>query len=140
MGVSVYAVLSKEVPGFDVTSTPGKALAAVLFEEGSFLTPLMRFSSDDEKYLTDFIADQTGQDPSEIEVPPEEWFDPEEGLQVLRPLLEQVRVEAHPAVGAFANWEDAEFTGALADDLASLEAALVLAQDQQARFHLAVDF
>ncbi len=45
MGVSVYPVLNKEMPGFDVTEVSGKALAEAVFEEGSAFAILERFNS-----------------------------------------------------------------------------------------------
>lgn len=141
MGVSVYPVLNKEVPGFDVTETTGRALAEAIFEEGSAFAVLERFSSQNEEELAGFIADQTGQEASAIEVPAEEWFAPEEGLQVVRPLLEQVRSQSQAGPLTLpAGWEADEFSRGVMDDLQNLEKVLLLAQEHDARFHLALDF
>ncbi len=140
MGVSVYPVFNKEVAGFDVTEVSGKALADVLFEEGSLFEPLLRFNSTNADELRGFISDQTGQDPDEIVVPAEEWFAPEEGLEVIRPLLERVRSHPNSLVSAPSGWERAEFFEGLRADLSDLERVLVLAQEHQAQFHLSVDF
>jgi len=91
--------------------------------------------------LANFIADQTGQEANAVEVPAEEWFAPEEGLQIVRSLLEQVRSHSQagpliPPVG----WEPDEFSEGLTDDLQHLEKALLLAQEHNAQFHLALDF
>ena len=139
MGVGVYPVLNKEVPGFDVTEVSGKALADAIFEEGSPFAALERFSSQDAEELAGFIGEQTGQEVSEIEVPVEEWFAPEEGLQVVRSLLDQVRSflmsVAPPRWGP-----DGYYSEAISDDLHNLEKALLLAQEHGALFHLALDF
>ncbi len=140
MGVSVYPVLNKTVPGFDVTEVSGKLLADVMFEEGSIFGSLMRFSSDNEDELAAFISDQTGQDAAEIDVPKEEWFAPEEGLKVMRTLLEQVSANSQYLLNVPEGWEPDEFTEGLIADLRNIEGVLVLAQKHQALFHLALDF
>ncbi len=140
MGVSIYPVLNKEVPGFDVTEVSGKALADFMFENESLFAPLLRFLSNDEEELAGFIADQTGQDAKEIEVPAEEWFDPQEALPFVQRLLEQVRLIPQSVIKVPDRWEPKEFTEGVINDLVNLEKALVLAQQQQAQFHLAMDF
>ncbi len=141
MGVSVYPVLNKEVPGFAITETSGKVLAEAIFEEGSAFAVLERFSSQNEEELADFIADQTGQEVSATEVPAEEWFAPKEGLQVVRSLLEQVRSQLQNGpLTPPAGWEADEFSRGLMDDLQNLEKVLLLAQEHDAQFHLALDF
>jgi len=141
MGVSVYPVLNKEVPGFDVTEVSGKALAKAVFEEGSAFAVLERFNSQGAEWLADFIAGQTGQEPSLIEVPAEEWFAPEEGLLVVRSLLDLLRSPS-PSGRPMppAGWEAGEFTQGLTDDLQNLKKVLLLAEEHKARFHLAIDF
>lgn len=141
MGVSVYPVLNKEVRGYDATEVLGKALAKAIFDEGSAFAILERFNSQSEEWLAGFIADQTGQEASAIEVPAERWFAPEEGLQAVRSLMEQARYQSQagpltPPPG----WEADEFANGLMDDLQNLEKVLLLAQGHDAQFHLALDF
>ena len=132
MGVSIYPVLNKDIPGFDVTEMSGKALAAAVFAPGSAFAALERFNSMEEDELRELIAGQTGQDISEITVPAEEWFAPTEGLTVVRELFAQPAPLVKGAAGDFAEW--------LANDLRTLEKMLVLAQEHDALFHLAMDF
>ena len=89
MSVSIYPVLNKDVPGFDVTEISGKALAAAVFAPESAFAVLERFSSINEDELRELIAGETGQDVEEVEVPAEEWFSPEDGLTVVRVLFTQ---------------------------------------------------
>ena len=135
MGVSIYPVLDRDVPGFDVTETAGKALAEAVFQEDSPFSVLERFSSQNEEALADFIADQTGQEADTIEVPAEEWFSPEEGLQTVRFLLAHTSPTPSPT-----GWEPDEFLTGLVGDLQALERVLLLAQEHGAKFHLDVDF
>ncbi len=142
MGVSVYPVLNKEVPRFDVTEASGKALADAIFEQGSAFAVLERFNSQNAEELADFIADQTGQEASEIEVPAEEWFAPQDGLQVVRLLLDQLSSSSLPGSAIPpAGWAPGGYySEALTDDLQNLEKALLLAQEHDALFHLEMDF
>ncbi len=129
MGVSIYPVLNKDVPGFDATEVSGKALAAAIFETDSAFVILGNFQSMDENELRELIVGEMGQDPSEITVPAEEWFSPEDGLTAMRTLL------AQPV-----EWETDEFAEWLTKDMETLEKVLLLAQDHGAMFHLAMDF
>lgn len=126
MSVSIYPVLNKDVPGFDVTGMSGKALAAAVFAPKSAFAVLGNFYSINEDELREFIA-------GEIEVPAEKWFSPADGLTVVRGFSAQstttlVGLDA----GDFAEW--------LANDLRALEKLLVLAQEHGALFYLAMDF
>ncbi len=127
MSVSIYPVLNKDVLGFDATEMSGKALAAAVYETDNAFAVLQHFSSQNAEWLTDFIADQTGQDPSTIQVPAEEWFTPKAGLEAIRSLTSLVL-------------ETGGFADALREDLSNLEKALLLAQQHGALFHLAIDF
>ena len=135
MGVSIYPVLDRDVPGFDVTETAGKALAEAVFHENSRFSALERFSSQNEEALADFIADQTGQEANTIEVPVEEWFSPAEGLQTVRFLLAHTSQTPSPT-----GWEHDDFLEGLAADLTTLESVLLMAQKHGAKFHLEMDF
>lgn len=135
MGVSIYPVLNKDVPGFDVTETAGKALAEAVFQENSAFAGLERFSSENAEAMADFIAEQTGQEAAAIEVPAEEWFHPEEGLQVVHSLLAHTLSQPTSEGG-----EPDIFISSLHSDLQSLERVLTLAQQHQALFHLSMDY
>ncbi len=132
MGVSIYPVLNKDVPGYDATEVSGKALAAAIYEPDSAFAVLQRFHSIDEEELCELIAGETGQEPNGIEVPAEEWFAPEDGLAVVRKLFTQPAPLVAGGTDDFAEW--------LATDLQNLEKALLLAQEHDALFHLTMDF
>lgn len=123
------------MPGFDVTETAGKALAEAVFQENSAFAVLQGFVSENAEALIDFIAGETGQEADTIEVPAEEWFHPEEGLQVVRSLLAHTLSLPTPE-----GWEPDIFISALHNDLQSLERVLTLAQQHKALFHLSMDF
>jgi hypothetical protein len=130
MGVSMYPVLNKEVPGIDGTEVPGKALAAAVYEPNSAFAVLEQFSSMNEEELRELVAGETGQDPNGIEVPAEEWFAPEDGLTIVRELSVQPAPLVEGSPDDFAEW--------LANDLRALER--VLALEHGALFHMAMDF
>ena len=64
--------------------------------------------------------------PEGLEIPPEQWFDPNEGLRTVRGLLDYLR--RHPVAPD------------VAEDLEAMEQVLTAAAEQGVRFHLAVDF
>ena len=132
MGVSIYPVLNKDVPGLDGTEVSGKALAVAVFEPQSAFAVLAQFNSMNEDELRELVVGETGQDPSEITVPPEEWFAPSDGLTVVRELAALPAPFVENAGDDFAEW--------LASDLLTLEQTLRLAQEHDALFHLAMDF
>ena len=132
MGVIVYPVLNKDVPGFDVTEMSGKALAAAVFAPNSAFVVLGNFYSTNEDELREFIAGEAGQIAEDVEVPAEEWFSPDDGLAVVRELFAQPVPPVKGTADEFAEW--------LTDDLSTLEKMLVLAQEHGALFHLAMYF
>ncbi len=132
MGVSIYPVLNKDVPDFDVTEMSGKALAAAVFAPDSAFAVLGNFHSTNEDELRELIVGETGQDSGGVTVPAEEWFLPSDGLTVVRELAALPAPPVKEAVDDFAEW--------LLDDLRALEEMLALAQEHGALFHLAMDF
>ena len=131
MGVSIYPVLNKDVPGLDGTEVSGKALAAAVFAPNSAFAVLERFNSMNEDELRELVVGETGQDPSEITVPAEEWFAPSDGLTVVQELVALPAPIVEGATNDFAKW--------LSNDLLTLEQTLRLAQEHGALFHLAMD-
>lgn len=126
MGLSLYLVLDKEVPGFDVSSVDGKALARALPEQENIespLTPLYDFLSQNPQDIADLMGDDDGA--VDFKLPSEQWFEAEDGLAAIRAVLEQL---------------PDDYNSSVVDDLRGIESALLLAQQHGARFHLAFDF
>ena len=127
MGVSIYPVLDKDVPGFDVTYVIGKMLAKALpcgEDSDSPLLPLTNFIWIAPETLT-WLMEEAGDNPEESDLPREQWFDAGEGLAAVRAALQNL---------------PADFDARVFDDLRDIENALSLAQEHGARFHFAFDF
>jgi hypothetical protein len=134
MGVALYVALEKVVPGFDASSVCGKFLAkaqtsldSIAKQQG--ITPLEEFISTAPEDLLAFLEDEGGV-PEGVEIPPEEWFEPSEGLTTVRGLLHHLRHDP----SAIRHARD------VCDDLEAAARLLAAAAEQGVRFHLAVDF
>ncbi len=132
MSAAYFIVLDNGDPGFD-NFVNGKFVA----REGRRLDRLTRslglrgindFVSADPEELMEMAADCGVDEP--FEAPPEEWFDPDEGLS----WTAQVRahIESHPD-----SVRDAE--GVLSD-LAEYQSVLEQAKSINARWHFALDY
>jgi hypothetical protein len=125
-----YIVLEREIPGFD-TFVNGKAagharelLDALASDSG--VLPLSGFFSAPAEELAGFAADH-GVDLRElVNVPPEQWFLPQDGLRTLRALMKAA--------------ESRKIDDAIVRDLKDFEAVLQTAEINAVRWHLAVDF
>jgi len=151
MGAALYIVPEREVPGLEVYVN-GKALARIdepeqlaeragvpwlmdyfSLSEGDALASLIEEPGEplpDESGEHDLVEDP---EPAPDEVgglPPEEWFDAEEGLAAVRGIL--AYLEVHPAGLP----ESAE----VIDDLKEFEAVLARLAAESVRWHLAVNF
>src|SRR5262249_43788202 len=123
-----------EIPGFDASSVPGKLLAKAQtsldrIAQGQDLTPLEEFVSAAPEDVLAFLEGEGGV-PEGVEIPPEAWFEPAEGLRTVRGLLHHLR---HDPCGVPRARE-------VCDDLEAAERVLLAAAGQGVRFHLAVDF
>ena len=92
MSTALFIVLEKDIPGFDAAvngkplSRASKGLDRIAGKLG--VRPLMEFCSMDLGEAADLLADLGGE---EADIPPEQWFDPEEGLRTVEALLTHLR-------------------------------------------------
>ncbi|MBI4972489.1 MAG: hypothetical protein HZC16_01585 [Candidatus Omnitrophica bacterium] len=129
MGAALYIVLERQISGVD-TMIDGKALSRAekqLSRAAKRLgvRPLMEFFSADPEEVEGFLSGE-GVEPSEVEIPSEQWFSAEDGLTSVRALLSAV--ETSPDLQATKT------------DLLEFERVLSEAQKHGVRWHLAVDF
>jgi hypothetical protein len=132
MGVALYIVPEREVPGFD-TSVSGKALGRSShldrLAQRAGVRPLMGFFSIHPEGAAAFINDHGGE-LSEGGLPGEQWFAAEDGLATVRGLLRQLAANPSAAPNA----------GSIAADLREFEAVLTRLAAEGVRWHLAVDY
>ena len=135
MAASMYIVVQGEDPGFD-TFVNGRALARN--EDGLErlairlgVRPLIDFFSADENSMSLLIEEGAGNPDLLQKLPPPQWFNGQDGLDSVRPLLQALRDE--PAqLGS-----DSE---ALRDELEEYEVVLQKTADRKLRWHLAVSW
>jgi hypothetical protein len=135
MAASMYIVVQGEDPGFD-TFVNGRALARN--EDGLErlairlgVRPLIDFFSADENSMSLLIEEGAGNPDLLQRLPPPQWFDGDDGLASVRPLLGALRDE--PAqLGS-----DSEN---LRDELEQFEVVLQKTADRKLRWHLAVSW
>ena len=135
MGVALFPVLEREIPGIDAASVSGKALSRAEPELRKIaislgVTPLMEFYGADDAALAEGVLDGEGLDFGEWVAPAAKWFAAGEGLGTVSGLLRYV--EEHPG-------SVAEAEGVVAD-LRAMQGALAEAEKAGVRWHLAVDF
>ena len=132
MGVALYVVAEREVPGLD-TFVNGKALGRSRsldkLAQLAGVRPLMEFFSQDPEEAAAFVEDE-GADPPPGGFPPEQWFPAADGLATVRGLLSYLVTNPTAA-------RDSE---AIADDLREFESVLDRLATEGVRWHLAVDF
>ncbi len=125
--MALYIVLENKNPGFDPVVN-GKAvsrsedlLAGMAVRLG--VRPLMEFFSVDPDEAGEFLESEGL---SDVQVPVEQWFSPEDGLRTVQALLREVEnvSELEPAKA----------------DLREFEGVLSEAQRKGIKWHLAVDF
>jgi hypothetical protein len=134
MGVALYIVAQKAIKGLDL-SVDGKAIGKV--DEQSIdalcdalnVASLVSFLSQDPDELADIMGEDVIDVEGDDELPPEEWFAPEDGLTTVRALI------AHLAKvpSALPN------AAAVITDLRDFECILAVLAEKQVRWHLAVD-
>jgi hypothetical protein len=137
---ALYPVLEMPTEGFDLRNT-GYALARIV-EAHPALEGLMDFYSPDPVQMAlevgmVSIGEEDGiDDLAEIDFGPAEWFEPAVGLAAVREALRVLR--ADPRSIAAALYEPDIQPQDVIADLEVIEAALLIAQQQEIRFHLAI--
>lgn len=136
MSAALFIVLERQISGLDAY-VDGKTLSRV--EESLDrlanqlgVTPLMAFFSVDPAEGAAFLAELEAQadgGAEPIELPEEEWFSANEGLQTGNALLEHLA--EHPVAVREAD--------AVISDLREFQCVLQRAADEGVRWHLAVD-
>ena len=137
---ALYPVLEQTRDGFDLRGT-GYALARVV-EAHPALEGLMDFYSPDPVQMALEVGmvspgEEDGiDDLAEIDFGPAEWFEPAVGLASVQEALRVVRADPHSIAAALYE-PDIQPQDVIAD-LEVIEAALLIAQQHETRFHLAI--
>lgn len=138
MGLSIYPVLEKEIPGFDVAGMDGKTLAHALPKEndGSLFAPLLGFISMGANELAELL----GVNPEDDDFPEieDQWFLAEDGLAAIGPMIDALRTQSEPHLALIP--AGSETISRLLRDLEALRSALELAKANSVRFHLRFDY
>lgn len=131
MGAALFITLEKEIPGFD-TIVSGKALSRSAdrlerIARKLGVKPLMEFHSANAVDAADFLE---AHDVEGVEIPPEQWFDPDEGLATVLALRSHLEKQPKALVN----------TADVIADLDAFERVLTRAKQDGTRWHLSVDF
>ncbi len=135
MGSALFIVLEKELPGID-TFVNGKALAKaenILDEIASQLNirSLMSFFSVSEEMVLSTIDEVDAEEELiKLNIEPEKWFAPSEGLNTIRELL--IFIQNNPG-----SIDASDF---VIKDLKEFEAVLSEAEKHKISWHLEIDF
>jgi hypothetical protein len=127
-----YIVLQETIPGVDATGLEGRALSKhtdkldSLAKEAHVQPLLSFFSVNTEEAMAFFNAHEVA--PQGIQIPDEQWFSAEEGLNTITVLLKSVGLMA------------AAERLALAKELTDFQQVLEAAQVRNVRWHLAIDY
>jgi hypothetical protein len=131
MSAALYIVVDQPIEGFDAFVN-GKALAqnsasldALCSQLGR--APLSSFVSQDPESLGDFLDDEGLETAGDL--PPEQWFAPEEGLNTVLSLIAHLR--QHPELA---------HATALLSDLQEFADVLRRIAQERRKFHFACDF
>jgi hypothetical protein len=133
MRLGLYVSLEREVPGVDPLAMDGKSLAGAQFILDEIarqlrVRPLRSLLCTDRKEALDFLED-IGVDPDEITLPEEEWYPPSEGRKTVRRLLDHLGRAP----------ENVPNADRVVADLEAIDRVLAAAEEQQVRFHFALD-
>jgi hypothetical protein len=142
MTTRIYPVLEHDLPGLEIGPTVGKSLARVV-EAHPALAPLIEFYSADPVEMAHEVgmvyADEEDSDADlyEIDFGPREWFEPSAGLAAVQHALDVLRPD--PTSVANAIYDPTLTLDAVIGDLHAIERILEEAQQQETRFHFAMD-
>ena len=135
MAASMYIVVEGEDPGFDIYVN-GRALARnedalerMAIRLG--VRPLIDFFSADENSMSLLIEEGAGNPDLLQQLPPPQWFDGEQGLISIEPLLQVLRDEPSQ-LGSDGTL--------LRDELEEFRTVLKKTADRGLRWHLAVSW
>ena len=132
MAASMYIVVKGEDPGFDIYVN-GRALAR---QEAGIerlahtlgVRPLLDFFSADENSMALLIEEGAGNPDLLTQLPPPQWFQPEEGLATVRGLIEALEQEPRRL---------GKESAAVLSELMEYERVLRKTADRGLRWHLA---
>jgi glycine/D-amino acid oxidase-like deaminating enzyme len=131
MALVVMLTLEKELPAAAAYAKagPGKALARESDRLDTAarrcgVTAITSLLSESQAALIEQMKAE-GFDPGKMRLPPEQWFDPAEGLKTVRGLIEHIT----------ANLNDFKQPNAILRDLKAAETLLLEAQSKGVRFH-----
>lgn len=133
MGVAIFIVTEREIEDLD-TFVNGKAIAKIKDEAWAQLSKsagiksMYDYVSMNPEELSEFIED-AGEEPPD-ELPPEQWFEPAEGIAWTRTLTEYLKANPKAVKGVDALHEDLEEFAKVFSDLAQ----------HSVRWHFQVDF
>lgn len=141
---SIFAlVLERSIGGFDAQANESRALARIV-EAHPALTPLLDFCATDPVQIALAVGmvhaeEEDGQDDlSEINFGQDEWFEPAAGLAVVRRALGALRSDPR-SIAAVLYDPDLRAEDVLAD-LAAIEQGLLVALQEETRFHFLQQF
>jgi hypothetical protein len=129
MALAYTISLDKTLPESETAAKAGKALAREtdrldLAARSAKVPAITDLLSENQAALIQQMKDE-GMDPTKMRLPPEQWYDPAEGLKVVRKLMEYVR----------ANLNNFKQPNPILRDLKSHEATLAAAEKAGAKFH-----
>lgn len=133
MGLGLYVKLERDLAGVDPLAIDGKSLARAQFvldrvAAAAQLPTIRAMLCADRQEAIDFLED-IGVDPDEVKLDEEKWYPPAEGRRCVHGLLAHLR-EVPDQV--------AQSERVIAD-LEAMDKVLRVAEQQQVRFHFALD-
>jgi hypothetical protein len=92
-----YVLLERDVPGLDISADGGKSLLYFHRQIDDLsarlqLPPISGFFRPDRAGVLAYLQEQ-GVEPDPDALPDEDWFEPEDGLDTVRGLLDQLRAD-----------------------------------------------
>jgi hypothetical protein len=141
MGASLYPVLEHPIEGFNVRTVSGKALARVV-ELHPALMDLLDFYSADPAEIASELGMISPHDPedaddlNELDLGPEEWFEPTAGLVTVRQAREAL--VADPGSLAVTVYDPRLRPADVIADLEAIERVLLQAHQHETRFHFSM--
>lgn len=135
MGASLYIVVEGEDPGFDIF-VHGQAMARNqdsldTLAQSLKITPLLDFFSADKNSMALLLEACMGEAAWEEELPPPQWFRPQDGLNTVRSLLSYLRETPYELGG------DTRF---VVHELEEYERVLHKTEQRDLRWQLAVSW